>query len=109
MTVRNWWQKLFSQPSSDSQRSRRARLRERRRRYAPRVENLEDRTLLSTLAVVGTTLTYAQTSNINHVLTVNGDAGTGIWTFTDNENFTSLPTGWFGWIRVGRRRWPTAG
>src|SRR5438034_7392442 len=59
-----------------------------------RLERLEDRLAPATLAIVGTTLQYAQSSGIDHVLAENTIPGG--YSFTDNENFTSLPAGWTG-------------
>lgn len=77
------------------------------RRNAPSwklsLEPLEDRTLPSVLSLVGGTLRYTETSGSNHSITVSFrpdvipvQGRTGVYTITDNENFTSLPAGWTG-------------
>src|SRR5438270_8703344 len=49
--ARNWWRKLFSKSSPVTRRDKRKE-RDRRPRFAPRVERLEDRTLLATSITV---------------------------------------------------------
>jgi hypothetical protein len=59
------------------------------------VEGLEDRTLPSTIALVGNVLTYSESSGIDHNITVSFTSGApGTYTFTDNEDFTTAPPGW---------------
>lgn len=93
MNLRHWVRKLLVPLSSMAYARRRPR-RYQRPRYAPCMECLEDRTVLSTIAIVGTMLRYAETSSIDHDLTVS--YGRGQYTIADNEPFTALPVGWTG-------------
>ncbi len=58
---------------------------------------LEDRTLPATLSIVGNTLTYIESSGINHILTISHSTGSpGTYIIVDSENFTAVPPGWSG-------------
>ncbi len=74
--------------------SRKKRPAARPRLFRPCLEQLEDRCTPATLTIVGATLTYAESSGINHALTESFVGGT--YTFTDSENFTLVPPGWIG-------------
>src|SRR5438874_10312030 len=86
--LRNWVLLAMARPGRGRKPSARLVRPPRATGYRPRLENLEDRTLLSTLDVTGGSLTYTASAGVANSLTI-GVSGTA-YTFDDTGETITL-------------------